>query len=165
MVSPEKRFFLKFRRVTIRGAQPSARLCEEIRLSEGSQGPLRGSLRGFCRGLRGALRGFAGVRGIFRGSDPVLVTLENRRRAPDVHQQMCTTRRPFQRLGGLLSNHPDQNQKNNKLSNEKVPLPKNFCNFFALFRSEMQQFPGKAQKCKIFHGPFLQIGKLTWHQH
>ena len=34
---------------------------------------------------------------------------------------MCTTRRPFQRLGGLLSNHPNQNQKkNNRLSNEKV---------------------------------------------
>ena len=31
--------------------------------------------------------------------------------APNVHQQMCTTRRPFQRLGGLLSNHPNQNQK------------------------------------------------------
>ena len=31
------------------------------------------------------------------------------RRAPNVHQQMwlCTTRRPFQRLGGLLSNHPN----------------------------------------------------------
>ena len=35
---------LKFRRVTIRGAQPSARISEEICLSEGSQGPLRGSL-------------------------------------------------------------------------------------------------------------------------
>ena len=33
------------------------------------------------------------------------------RRAPNVHQQMCTTRKPFQRLGGLLSNHPNQNQK------------------------------------------------------
>ena len=42
------------------------------------------------------------------------------RRAPNVHQQMCTTRRPFQRLGGLLSNHPDQIKKSNKLSNERV---------------------------------------------
>ena len=34
----------------MRGTQPSARLSEEICLSdlEGSQGPLRGSLRGFC---------------------------------------------------------------------------------------------------------------------
>ena len=65
---------LKFRRVTIRGAQPSARLSEEICLSEGSAGvsqrALRGSLRGFCR----ALRGSAGVHGIFRGF-PGVVTL------------------------------------------------------------------------------------------
>ena len=65
---------LKFRRVTIRGAQPSARLSEEICLSEGSAGvsqrALRGlsggsagSLRGFC----GALRGSAGFAEVFRG--------------------------------------------------------------------------------------------------
>ena len=62
---------LKFRRVTIRGAKPSARLSEEICLSEGSAGVsqrARGSLRGFC----GALRGSAGVRGIFRGFSGVV---------------------------------------------------------------------------------------------
>ena len=53
---------LKFWRVTIRGAQPSARLSEEIWLSEGFQGPLRGSLRGF----RGVSVGLCGVCGIFR---------------------------------------------------------------------------------------------------
>ena len=42
---PKKAFSIfKFRRVAIRGAQPSARLSEEIFLLEGSQGPLRGSL-------------------------------------------------------------------------------------------------------------------------
>ena len=60
---------LKFRRVTIRGAHPSTRLSEETWLSEGSQGPLRGSLRGLCAG---SPRGSAGVHGIF---DPTLVTL------------------------------------------------------------------------------------------
>ena len=37
-----------------------------------------------------------------------------------MHQQMCTTGRPFQRLGGLLSNHPNRNQKDEEFSNEKV---------------------------------------------
>ena len=50
---------LKFRRVTIRGAQPSARLSEEICLSEGSVGvsqrALRGSLQGLCRVSPGLL--------------------------------------------------------------------------------------------------------------
>ena len=44
---------LKFRRVTIQGARPSARLSEEICLAEGSQGPLRVSSR-VLRGLCGA---------------------------------------------------------------------------------------------------------------
>ena len=65
--------FLKFRRVTIRGAQPSARLSEEICLSEGSQGHLRGSLKGFC----GVSAGLWGGPRDFRGSDPILVTLGN----------------------------------------------------------------------------------------
>ena len=73
----------KFRRVTIRGAQPSARalrgnlprrgLCGG--LSAGSAGALSEGSAGLC----GALRGSAQVRGIFRGflggSDPMLVTL------------------------------------------------------------------------------------------
>ena len=59
----------KFRRVTIRGAQPSARLSEEICLSEGSagvsqspkvlQGLSEGSA-GLCGGARD-FRGFSGV--------------------------------------------------------------------------------------------------------
>ena len=55
---------LRFRRFTIQGAQPSARLSEEICLSEGSQGPLRGPLRGFCgvsAGLCGGPRKFPSV--------------------------------------------------------------------------------------------------------
>ena len=52
---------LKFRRVTIRGAQPSARRSEEICLSEGSAG----SLRGLCGGLS---EGSAGLCGVLRGS-------------------------------------------------------------------------------------------------
>ena len=75
--SREAVVLLKFRRVTIRGAQPSARLSEgnlPLRglcggLSEGSAG----SLRGFC----GALRGSVGFSEVFGGSDPMLVTLEN----------------------------------------------------------------------------------------
>ena len=63
--------FLKFWRVTIRGARPSARLSEEICLSEGSAG----SLRGFCgvspRVLRGSA-GSAGFREIFRGFSGVV---------------------------------------------------------------------------------------------
>ena len=60
-------FLLKFRRVTIRGAQPSARLSEEIRLSEGSAGVSPRAPRGLSEGSAGSLRGSAGVRGIFRG--------------------------------------------------------------------------------------------------
>ena len=56
--------FLKLRRVTIRGAQPSARLSEEICLSEGSAGVSERAPRGRSAG---SLRGSAGVRGIFRG--------------------------------------------------------------------------------------------------
>ena len=59
--------FLKSRRVTIRGAQPSARLSEEICLSEGSAGVSQRALRGLSEGSAGSLRGSAGVRGIFRG--------------------------------------------------------------------------------------------------
>ena len=58
---------LEFRRVTIWGAQPSARLSEEICLSEGSPG----SLRGLCGVSPGALRGLsggsAGFSEVFRG--------------------------------------------------------------------------------------------------
>ena len=45
----------------MRGAQPSARLSEEICLSEGSAG----SLRGLCGGLS---EGSAGLCGVLRGS-------------------------------------------------------------------------------------------------
>ena len=76
-----KRSLLKFRRVTIRGAQPSARLSEEICLSEGSAGVSPRAPRGLSEGSAGSLRGSAGVRGIFPrvfgGSDPMLVTLAN----------------------------------------------------------------------------------------
>ena len=48
---------VKFRRATIQGAQPSARLSEENCLSERSQGPLTGSLRGFCGVSAGLCRG------------------------------------------------------------------------------------------------------------
>ena len=64
--------FLKFRRVTIRGAQPSARLSEEICLSEGSAGVSPRALRGLSEGSAGSLRGSAGVRGIFRGFSGVV---------------------------------------------------------------------------------------------
>ena len=57
----------KFRRVTPRGAQPSARLSEEICLSEGSAGVYPRALRGLSEGSVGSLRGSAGVHGIFRG--------------------------------------------------------------------------------------------------
>ena len=53
-------WMLKFRRVAIRGAQPSARLCEEICLSEGSAG-------GLSKGSAGSLRGFCGVSAGFCG--------------------------------------------------------------------------------------------------
>ena len=52
---------LKFRRVTIRGAQPSARFSEEICLSEGSAGVSPKVLRGLSEGSAGSLRGFCGV--------------------------------------------------------------------------------------------------------
>ena len=72
-------FLLKFRRVTIRGAQPSARLSEEICLSEGSAGVSQRALRGLSEGSAGSLRGFCGaLRGsrdfprFFEGSDPML---------------------------------------------------------------------------------------------
>ena len=72
--------------------------------------------------------------------------------APNVHQQMCTTRKPFQHLGGLLSNHPNQNQKKTNNYQWESALPKSFCNFFAL--SEMRQFPRKVQKCNFFADHF-----------
>ena len=53
----------------IRGAQPSARLSEEICLSEGSAGVLS---KGSAGSLRRALLGSAGVRGIFRGFSGVV---------------------------------------------------------------------------------------------
>ena len=58
---------LKLRRVTMRGAQPSARLSEEICFSEGSTGVFPRALRGLSEGSARSLRGSAGVRGIFRG--------------------------------------------------------------------------------------------------
>ena len=51
---------LKFRRVTIRGAQPSARLSEETCLSEGSAGVSQRALQGLSEGSAGSLRGSAG---------------------------------------------------------------------------------------------------------
>ena len=72
-MSQENRAF-KFRRVTIRGAQPSARLSEEIYLSEGSTGVsqrvLRGSLQGsarFCGGPREFRAFSAGGGGVPKG--------------------------------------------------------------------------------------------------
>ena len=62
-----KLILLKFRRVTIRGAQPSARLSEEICLLEGSAGVSPRAPRGLSEGSTGSLRGSAGVRVIFRG--------------------------------------------------------------------------------------------------
>ena len=55
VVSPEKNSFFKFWRVTIRGAQPSARLSEEIRLPEGSQAPLLGVSSRVLRGVSAEL--------------------------------------------------------------------------------------------------------------
>ena len=62
----------QFRRVAIRGAQPSARLSEEICLSEGSAGVFERALRGLSDGSAGSLRSSAGVRGIFRGFSGVV---------------------------------------------------------------------------------------------
>ena len=64
--------FLKFQRVTIRGAQPSARLSEEICLSEGSAGVSPRALRGLSEGSAGSLHGSARVRRIFRGFSGVV---------------------------------------------------------------------------------------------
>ena len=79
--SISRSWILKFRRVTIRGAQPSARLSEEICLSEGSAGvsqrALRGSLRGFCGVSAGFCRGPRDFPRVFGGSDSMLVTLGN----------------------------------------------------------------------------------------
>ena len=75
---PQNATPLKFRRVTIRGAQPSARLSEEICLSEGSAGVSPRALRafaGFCGGPRDFPR-------FFGGSDPMLVTLGNSQSHP-----------------------------------------------------------------------------------
>ena len=66
---PTNRYLLKFRRVTIRGAQPSARLSE---LSQGSAGVSQRALRRLCGVSPGALRGSAGVRRIFRGFSGVV---------------------------------------------------------------------------------------------
>ena len=72
-------YTLKFRRVTIRGAQPSARLSEEICLSE--VGVSQRALQGLSEVSAGSLRGLCGVPQdfprFFGGSDPALVTLEN----------------------------------------------------------------------------------------
>ena len=75
---------LKFRRVTIRGAQPSARLSEEIclsglwgGLSEGSTGALRGLSDEGSAGLCGGPWDFPRFSG---RRDPMLVTLRNFRR-------------------------------------------------------------------------------------
>ena len=57
--------------------------------------------------------------------------LRSHRRAPNVHQQMCTTRKPFQRLGGLLSNHPNQNQRTTNYQMRKCTAEK----FLQLFRA------------------------------
>ena len=76
--STESISLLKFRRVTIRGAQPSARLSEEVCLWEGSAGVSPRALRGLSEGSAGSLRG--GPRDfprVFGGSDPMLVTLGN----------------------------------------------------------------------------------------
>ena len=73
----ETLIFLKFRRVTIRGAQPSARLSEEICLSEGSAGVSERAPRGLSEGSAGSLRGSAGFSEGSGGSDPMLVTLRN----------------------------------------------------------------------------------------
>ena len=71
--SQKKVHFLKFWRVTIREAQPSARLSEGICLSEGSAGVSQRALRGSLgdsegsAGLCGVLRGSAGFSEVFRG--------------------------------------------------------------------------------------------------
>ena len=80
--TPVSARFLQFRRVTIRGAQPSARLSEEICLSEGSARVYQRALRGLFEGSAGSLRGFCGALGgprdfprFFGGSGPMLKNL------------------------------------------------------------------------------------------
>ena len=73
------KILLKFRRVTIRGAQPSARLSQEICLFEGSTGVSPSVLRGSA-GFCGGPRDFSPR--VFRGSDPMLVTLGNCWKSP-----------------------------------------------------------------------------------
>ena len=61
------------------------------------------------------------------------------------------------RFGGLLSNHPNQNQKDDEFSNEQVHCRKVSATFSrSLKRWEIQG------KCKnaIFSGPFSQMRKL-----
>ena len=58
---------LKFRRITIRGAQPSARLSKEICLSEGSAGVSPRALRRLSESSAGSLRGFWGSAGFSEG--------------------------------------------------------------------------------------------------
>ena len=57
------------------GAQPSARLSEEISLSEGLSGGLSEALRGLSGGSPGVLRGSAAVRGRIFCSSWGVVTL------------------------------------------------------------------------------------------
>ena len=68
---------LKFRRVAIRGAQPSARLPEEICLSEGSAGFSPRVLRGLCGVSAVFCGGPRDFPSVFGGSDPMLVALGN----------------------------------------------------------------------------------------
>ena len=56
--SQRKMQSLNFQRVTIRGAQPSPRLSEEICFSKRFLEALRGSLRAFCGALQGCAGGF-----------------------------------------------------------------------------------------------------------
>ena len=67
-------------RVTIRGAQPSARLSEEICLSEGSARLSQGSAEVSPRVLRGSAGFWGGPRDFPRflgGSGPMLATIRN----------------------------------------------------------------------------------------
>ena len=73
-----------------------------------------------------------------------------------MHQEMCTTRKPFQRLGGLLSNHPDQTQKKNRLSNEKVHCRKVSATFSRSLKCN--KFQGK-RKNAIFSWTVFANGK------
>ena len=75
----------------------------------------------------------------------------NTRAAPNVHQQMCTTGRPFQRLGGLLSNHPNQNQ-DDKFSNEKTHCRKVSATFSRSLKC--WEFQGKYKNAFLFADRF-----------